>query len=276
VVLRETSRVQIGRYVCPPDSDFWRRENRIGPWPLFVFPRVPVGIRQAGVDGVVADPAAVMYYNSGCVYRRELLSGRGDCCDVFAIEPAFAARLAGSCGLPSDDGRPFPGPRSVCPADAAVLQRRLRGALDELDELALEEAVVGLCTSVFGALGTLHRDRRQGAGSSRAHADLAEAVRVVLAARYRDDLSLGELADEVEASEYHLCRVFRARCGETIHAYRTRLRMAEAIGRLLEGDEPLVDIALGLGFSSQAHFTSSFSRVFGVSPGRFRRTRGAG
>ena len=62
--------------------------------------------------------------------------------------------------------------------------------------------------------------------------------------------------------------------GETIHAYRTRLRLAHAMEQLLDTDLPLIQIALDLGFSSQAHFTSAFTNAFGRSPGRFRRTRG--
>src|SRR5262249_58799367 len=48
---------------------------------------------------------------------------------------------------------------------------------------------------------------------------------------------------------------------------------AEICRRLIETREPLVDLALGCGFESQATFTRAFTRDVGVPPGRFRRER---
>lgn len=51
-------------------------------------------------------------------------------------------------------------------------------------------------------------------------------------------------------------------------------RVRKAKEHLLSGDLPLVEVALVTGFADQAHFTRTFSRVVGASPGAWRRQCG--
>ena len=92
-------------------------------------------------------------------------------------------------------------------------------------------------------------------------------------------VSLDDLAAAACLSKYHLVRTFRATVGIAPHAYLTRLRLAEARRLLLTGMSA-GDAAHLVGFSDQSHFTQTFRRWCGVSPGRFaaaaRRARGAG
>jgi AraC-like DNA-binding protein len=50
-----------------------------------------------------------------------------------------------------------------------------------------------------------------------------------------------------------------------------RLRIGEARRRLETGREPLVDIALDVGFADQAQFTRAFRRVTGATPRAYRQ-----
>ena len=61
--------------------------------------------------------------------------------------------------------------------------------------------------------------------------------------------------------------------GSPPHHYVIERRVARARGQLERGVEPIVDVVLECGFSSQAHMTSTFTRQLGVSPGRYRRER---
>jgi AraC family transcriptional regulator len=74
----------------------------------------------------------------------------------------------------------------------------------------------------------------------------------------------------VRVSVFHLCRTFRAVTGQTIHAYRTQLRLRAALERV-EYASDLSAVALDLGFSSHSHFTAAFRRAFGVTPSGVRR-----
>jgi len=79
-------------------------------------------------------------------------------------------------------------------------------------------------------------------------------------------LSIAEIAAVVHVHPAHLARVFRAHYGETIGHRIRRLRLDWAIGQLVEGDQPLRDIATQAGFAHQSHFSRAFKAYTGWSP----------
>lgn len=278
-VVARTRSFTIEHYRCPPTSRQWCRENRTQAAPIVVFPRVPVWIHHDGDDGMVADRAAVMYYNPRSRFHRRLLDARGDRCDLVRLRADVAAALvprttrrrpAGA--WTGDPERPFAAARGTCPIDvgtaARMLVRRAAGAHG--DAFALEESMLGLLGRLAGADGA---GPDEATSIERRHAELAEAAREVLAARFTETLALGDVADACDTSEAHLCRVFRRRFGTTMHRHRTRLRIEAGLEMLLDGDAPPAMIASDLGFSSQAHFITTFRRVCGTTPGAVRRAR---
>jgi AraC-like DNA-binding protein len=96
----------------------------------------------------------------------------------------------------------------------------------------------------------------------------------VLRTRYAEPVSLGEIAAATGYSVFHACRVFRATTGATIHGFRRDLRLRHALARILDGDEPLADIALAIGFASHSHLTNQFRARFGIPPARARSRAG--
>jgi AraC-like DNA-binding protein len=52
-----------------------------------------------------------------------------------------------------------------------------------------------------------------------------------------------------------------------------RARITQAKQLMLEGDTPLARIATDVGFPDQSHFSRTFARVVGESPGLWRRNR---
>lgn len=50
-----------------------------------------------------------------------------------------------------------------------------------------------------------------------------------------------------------------------------RAYRVEIAKQMLATDAPLVTVALECGFCSQAHFTTVFKKMVGLSPGQFRR-----
>lgn len=99
------------------------------------------------------------------------------------------------------------------------------------------------------------------------------AALAVMALRFRERLSLKELAAGAGASPSHLCRVFRKAHGSTVHQHLLRLRVAASVRPVLEGAD-LTRLAFETGFASHSHFTATFRRVYGFSPSQFR-TRGS-
>jgi len=85
------------------------------------------------------------------------------------------------------------------------------------------------------------------------------------------DLDLNTLAAESGYSRSHFLRTFRAAIGCSPHRWLTRLRMDQAKTMLRRDSESLIDIALACGFSSHAHFSSTFRQIVGVTPSEYRR-----
>ncbi|MFM0200836.1 AraC family transcriptional regulator [Paraburkholderia fungorum] len=84
------------------------------------------------------------------------------------------------------------------------------------------------------------------------------------------DLAIGELAALAGLSSFHFARVFRRETGETPHQFVTRLRLEEAARLLRATDQPVLQIAIEVGFETASHFSVQFKRDYGVTPLAYR------
>ena len=85
-----------------------------------------------------------------------------------------------------------------------------------------------------------------------------------------DDLSLFTLAAHAGLSPSHLTRELRRVSGLAPHQYVLRRRAERARILLAGGERSVGEVAFAVGFSSQAHLTVVFRRVFGITPGAYR------
>ena len=95
-------------------------------------------------------------------------------------------------------------------------------------------------------------------------------------ARYIEDnldqaLPIGELAGVACLSNSHFSRAFKGTFGHTPHAFILCRRVERARKEILEGREPLSQIALSCGFADQAHLARIFRRQTGSAPSEWRR-----
>ena len=88
---------------------------------------------------------------------------------------------------------------------------------------------------------------------------------------YREALSMRSLAARFCISREHLARVFRDYMGTTFKTHLTRVRMYMAYELLVNTDLTLIQISLDSGFSDSRAFISSFKRLYGVTPSRYRK-----
>lgn len=87
-----------------------------------------------------------------------------------------------------------------------------------------------------------------------------------------EPLDLATLASVAHFSAWHFHRVFQAMTGETLADRVRRRRLEVAATRLLlVPPEPVLAIALDVGFGSAAVFTRAFGAHFGVTPTAWRR-----
>ena len=85
------------------------------------------------------------------------------------------------------------------------------------------------------------------------------------------DLNLDVMASIACLSRYHFARAFKLAVGQPPHRYVSARRLDRAKALLIQGDRPLVDIALALSFSDQANFSRAFRQATGLAPGQFRQ-----
>lgn len=83
-------------------------------------------------------------------------------------------------------------------------------------------------------------------------------------------VTLADMAQAAGLSRMHFAAQFRVATGLRPHEYLLKCRIERAQHMMRETREPLVQIALAVGFQTQAHFTTVFRRFVGVSPHRWR------
>ncbi len=146
--------------------------------------------------------------------------------------------------VPSMVGEPGPTP---APYNALALRARLA--------VAYGSVPVPIC--LRGGLAPWQQRRAE----DMLRAGLAHGVRLDEVAR-RCNLSLSQFG-----------RTFKKTTGLTPHRWLVKLRLERAQDLLLWSALPLAEIALDCGFSEQSHFTRTFTRLVGTSPGEWRRQR---
>ena len=88
-----------------------------------------------------------------------------------------------------------------------------------------------------------------------------------------EDLSLEAMADRAGLPATQLWRSFRAHLGTSPHQYILMRRLEHARRLLEEGTDPIAEIAVQTGFSSQSHLASAFRKHFQTTPAQHRRHR---
>jgi AraC-like DNA-binding protein len=88
--------------------------------------------------------------------------------------------------------------------------------------------------------------------------------------RYFEPLTVADLACAAGLSRAHFSREFRQAFGETPHQYLLTRRLERAAALLRNTDRPVTEICFTVGLSSLGSFTTSFRRVYGLSPLAYR------
>lgn len=83
-------------------------------------------------------------------------------------------------------------------------------------------------------------------------------------------LGLDELAAQADIGVRRFCAAFRDAVGTSPHQYLLERRVERAKRLLHQRALGLAEIATAVGFSDQSQLTRTFSRIAGLSPGRYR------
>ncbi len=86
-----------------------------------------------------------------------------------------------------------------------------------------------------------------------------------------EELTLQELARLAGFSDFHFHRVFQAMAGVPVMDYVRKRRLVMAAFRIAHTDDKLIEIALDCGFGSPETFIRAFRKLFGMTPGDYRK-----
>ena len=143
----------------------------------------------------------------------------------------------------------------------------LSGQTGAADRLAADHTMISAAALL---LAQIERPRSQARPAPRlSPAELAR-VQALIDAHLSARISLSDMAQAINRSEFQFARAFRETVGRPPHQYVMELRLKRVQDLLRHSDEPLVQIAFAAGFSSQAHMTATFSERFGIPPGKYR------
>lgn len=91
-----------------------------------------------------------------------------------------------------------------------------------------------------------------------------------LSLNYNQSITLETLQKEFKVNKFKLQKSFKKNIGLSPLEYLTTIRI-ENSKKLFYTDVPLVEIALESGFYDQSHFTHSFKKYVGVTPGNYKK-----
>jgi AraC-like DNA-binding protein len=104
-----------------------------------------------------------------------------------------------------------------------------------------------------------------------AGAGVADSLRDLIDARFRQNMTLRDASDVLHAHPAHLVRAFGREFGISPHQYLTSRRV-DLARRLLLGGMPPSLAAAEAGFYDQSHLTRHFKHVLGTSPGKYAKS----
>lgn len=135
---------------------------------------------------------------------------------------------------------------------------------DSASELVIE----GLAMEIIAQL-----IRNRGGEGTQRKKNWLERVNELLHDRYREPVTLRELAEYSRVHPVHLARTFRKHYGCSIGDYVRRLRVASAASDISDSDMSFAEIASRNGFSDQSHLCRVIKEYTGKSPRHLRLKR---
>jgi AraC-like DNA-binding protein len=257
--------LRMGSFRCPVTHAAFETAGDIDTFHV-CFPRTAVWLEYENAPRFVADASRATLYNPRQNFRRARISPEGDQTDWIAFEDCLVRDVVAQFS-PGDaeSERPFRfGVADICQS-VYMAQRALFNEAEGIpkDRLQVEERAVAILFSVLANAYAAQSSRPRTTPRTQ---QLVEQAREVILESLRENLGVADIAARLDVSAFHLCRVFRASTGMTLHAYRRDMRLRAALGLIPRHRGQLSSLALHVGFYSHSHFTAAFRRAFGVSP----------
>lgn len=93
---------------------------------------------------------------------------------------------------------------------------------------------------------------------------------------YIEQITLEDVANHVFLNPSYFSKIFKTEMNCTFVSYVNKARINASKSLLVNNTIPLSDISTLVGFDDQSYFTKVFKKEVGITPGKFRATRGQG
>lgn len=201
-------------------------------------------------------PSTVVFHPGGESHSDQF-SDEGGTCFNFQIARSCLERMRNHATVLQS---PFDFHGGVMSQLAGKLYQEFR-ALDTFSPLAIESVVLEMAVAA---------SRCAEAPAGPRPPQWLSRVKEILHSHVSERLTLAAIAEVVQVHPVHLARTFHAHFGCTIGQYLRRLRIETSSRQLASSDTPIIDVATANGFSSQSHFSTTFKRVTGMTPAKYR------
>jgi len=110
--------------------------------------------------------------------------------------------------------------------------------------------------------------------SNLSHSDIILNTISYIRNNYMNKITMNDIAKNADLSVSYIGRIFKKEMGYSLVTFLNKVRIDNAKILLLENNIPLVEIAYLCGFEDQTYFNKVFKKMTGITPGKFRETRG--
>lgn len=137
-------------------------------------------------------------------------------------------------------------------------------SMEELEE-ALEEMIRRL-----NALPPSSEAETENDGHAAAHGYIVQNALAWMQAHCTEHLTLEDVAEHVYVSQWHLSKLINRETGTGFLDLLGRMRVDAARDLLADPGRRIVDVAYDTGFADVAHFSKTFKKITGMTPGEYR------
>lgn len=101
--------------------------------------------------------------------------------------------------------------------------------------------------------------------------NIIKRVKLYLQQNFRENISLTQIAAQVNMSPSYFSRVFSEKTGKSFTNYLTENRIEHAKKLLIQSNSPISNISEQSGYKNQYYFSNAFKKLTGLSPIEWRK-----
>lgn len=235
---------------------------------------------QVNQEKETVDAGEGLFINRGNAYRFVSSTGNGCTFLLFAVDTGYAGDgpegiLTEKYVMPVAESGDFPYLKleeRVSSREDILAELSYAGEIAEKKECCYE---MELKSAVYRAWSGIYREFvRLNPSLKRSVCRETEKMKKMLSylhSRYKEKITLGEMAAYSEVSSGEYCRFFKRRMEQTPFEYLQAYRIEQSMPELLEKSGSITEVALRHGFSGSSYYSETFKKEMGCSPGDYRK-----